>query len=202
MIDNNKTKKWLKNLRLFGINSEIHCSREEKVLNQECVGTRHVNLAVKHMHNDFDFQYENDLNHQLVFEDGKQILLFSIGEEDYYTDISFIHELIVYPTNNYKEMQVSGCLPLTSILNWYEGLIPVIYTDSLINNEFYDKDYLIIYDIGKEIFAFTITNFYQKFEIENSTYGKSIELSDKIFKFLDFCSYEDLLIKLRMNIML
>ena len=206
MSENDKVGRWLNNLKLFAINAEIHCSREEKVINQECVGTRHVNLAfnemIKHMHKDLNFQNENDLSQQVIIEGGNQVLLFSIGDNNYYTDISLIHELIAYPTTNYNEIRISDNLPMVSILNWYEGLIPLIDTDLLIDKESTDKNYLIIYDIGKEIFAFTISNFYPKHEIESSSYGESIEINGHYFELLDLSSYENELIKLRMKMVL
>ena len=203
MINDEKVERWLQNLRIFAINSEIHCSREEKQIKQECIGTRHVNLAfndmLKYMHGDFDLPYKNHLDQQLVLEGGRQILLFKIGNNNYYTDISLIHELLTYPTKNYHEMCVDDCLPIKSILNWYEGLVPVIYTDALLNEETDDRNYLIIYDIGKEIFAFTLSDFYQKYEIEPSEYGKTIHINKQSYKFLDLSSYEKELVKLRMN---
>ena len=61
---NDKVEFWLNNLKLFAINAEIHCSREEKVLKQEHIGTRNVNLAfnemIKHMYTDIA-SYEEQL---------------------------------------------------------------------------------------------------------------------------------------------
>lgn len=71
---------WLKNLKLFSLNSDVQCSREEKALNQQLIGTRHVNLAfkemIKHMHCDLEIKDTNFDCKPVVLENGIQILLF------------------------------------------------------------------------------------------------------------------------------
>lgn len=199
-----KVEFWLRNLKLFALNSEVHCSREEKIIKQELIGTRNVNLAfnemIKHMHSDMGFQYENIVKQPIVIKGGKQILLFTIGMNNYYTDISAIHEIITYPTRNYNQFKVNENPPMVAILNWYEGLVPVIQTHKLIEEELSEENYLLIYDINKEIYAFTITKIYPKHEIDSSLYGKEIEIDDKKIKYLDFSSYEKQLIDVRMKL--
>lgn len=134
-----KVEKWLKSLKLFALNSEVHCSREEKEINIELIGTRHVNLAfnqmIKHMHSDLGFEYDNAVVDSPVIEGGNQILLFTIGGNNYYTDISKIHEIIVYPAKNYNEFKLNDSSVIISILNWYEGLVPVINTGMLLKQD-------------------------------------------------------------------
>lgn len=198
-----KVEFWLNNLKLFALNSEVHCSREEKVIKQELFGTRNVNLAfnemVKQMHFDMKYQYENVVSQPAIIEGGRQILLFTIGSNNYYTDISAIHEIVTYPTRNYNQFKINENPPMIAILNWYEGLVPVIQTHVLLEENLAEENYLLIYDVGKEIYAFTTTKIYTKHEIERSSYGKEIEINDQKFKYLDFSSYENKLIEVRMK---
>lgn len=199
-----KVESWLKNLKLFALNSEVQCSREEKGINQELIGTRHVNLAfnemIKHMHADLDCQYENIISQPLVIAGGMQVLLFTIGNHHYYADISANHEILTYPTKNYQQFRINDNPPMIGILNWYEGLVPVIQTHILLEETFAQENYLLVQDIGKEIYAFTVTKIYAKHEIERSSYGQEITIDDQSFSYLDFSNYENQLIAIRMGL--
>jgi len=193
---------WLKNLKLFSLNSEIQCSREEKILKQELIGTRHVNLAfkemIKHMHCDMEIENYSVINSPVVKENGVQILLFAVGDVNYYTDITLIHEILKYPTKNYNQFAITNP-PMVGILNWYEGLVPVIQTSMMIKNDIAVENFMLVYDIGKEIFAFTVSDVYEKHEIESSFYSNDLTIGDRVFKHLDFESYEMSLIQTRMK---
>lgn len=152
------------------------------------------------MHEDMEVQYQSVVNPPAIIEGGKQILLFSIGTGYYYTEISLIHEIITYPTNNYHMFDVMDNLPMTGILNWYEGLVPIIKTGFLLEEEGREDNYLLIYDIGKEIFAFTVTDIFFKHEVDPLLYGKELKINNSVFNFLDFESFEDKLINLRMGL--
>lgn len=201
-----KVKKWLDNLRLFAVNSAVHCSREEKVLKQEQIGTRNVYFAfnemIKHMHSDFNIEWENVINESAIIEGGSQILLFGIGDNYFYSDISVIHEVISYPSKNYNEISISNNNKVIALLNWYEGLIPVIQTDIFLNESQGENNFLLVCDIGKEIFAFSVSTIYQKHEIYKEIYSSDIEVDGRVFRFLDFGKYEDQLVNLRMNLKL
>jgi len=211
MDSKDKIEFWLKNLQLFALNSEVQCSREEKVIKQELIGTRHVNFAfnqmLKHMHDDLSYPYENVVNQPVVIVDGRQVLLFKIGDDNYYTDITAIHEVLRYPTKNYNQIKINDNAPMVGILNWYEGLVPMIQTHLLLEEKKVEvkekveveENYLLVYDIGKEIFAFTITQVFPKHEIEKSVFGKDFEINDQFFKFFDFMSYEKRLIEIRLK---
>lgn len=198
-----KVENWLKNLKLFALNSEVQCSREEKAIKQELIGTRHVNVAfnemIKHMHLDMACQYDNIVSQPVVIEGGMQVLLFTIGNNHYYSDISAIHEILTYPTKNYNQFKVIDNPPMVGILNWYEGLVPVIQTHILLEEISADENYLLVQDIGKEIYAFSVTKIFTKHEIERSSYGQEITIDDQNFSFLDFSSYENQLIAIRMK---
>lgn len=58
-----QSKIWLNNLKLFALNSEVHCSREEKPIKQELIGTRNVNLAFNEMI-EFYKIYKSDVDHK------------------------------------------------------------------------------------------------------------------------------------------
>lgn len=197
---------WLDRLKLFAVNAEVHCAREERAFHQEHIGTRHVNQAfnhmIQHMHHDLEVPYDARFATAQVIEGGKQILLFTIGDNAYYTDIAEIHEVIAYPTQNYKQYPVSHNAPMVGILNWYEGLIPVIQTHALLNLPTSKEKYLLVYDIEKEIFGFTITTFYAKHEIEPNLYGQSLTVGEQTFNCLDFSEYAKSLIQIRMGLTL
>lgn len=199
-----KIEKWLDNLKLFSLNAEVHCSREEKAIEKELIGTRYVNLAFKgmieHMHSDFDVHYEDIATENRVIEGGKQILLIMVGEAYYYTDISMIHEIVVYPAKRYNQFNVKENPTIMGILNWYEGLVPVIRTHELLDEASIDEKFMLITDIGKEIYALAVTEVYSKYEVEISEYGKDLVINERHFKYIDFQSYENTLRDIRMKI--
>lgn len=198
-----KVEFWLNNLKVFALNSEVQCSREGKLLGQELIGTRHVNVAfndmIKHMHSDLGFEYREVISKPQVIEGGCQILLFSIGDGDFYTDISGIHEILTYPTKNYVQYTVEDNSPMVGILNWYEGLIPVIQTHDLIKKKSNEENFLLVYDIGKEIYGLTVTNVYAKHEIERSLNGSQIDIDGRQFSYLDFSIYATQLFEVRLT---
>lgn len=93
-------------------------------------------------------------------------------------------------------------MPMIGVLNWYEGLVPVIKTSEIINIESADEHYLFVYDIGKEIFAFIVSDVYDKQEIESSSYGKDLTIEGYVFKYVDFGSFESSLIQNRLRMKL
>lgn len=206
MDQTEKVKLWLERLKRFAINAEIHCSREEKVIRQELIGTRHVNMAfnemLRQMHQDFGCNYERVVDSPKVLKGGMQILLFAIGENHFYTDLSAIHEILSYPTQNYNQFTIQDNLPMVGILNWYEGMIPIIRTHELLNEKDSDESVLLVYDVGKEIYGFTVSHIYSKHEIESSLYGSTIQVKDFVFKYLDFNHFEKQLIATRMRLKL
>ena len=202
-----KLEKWLNHLRLFGLNAQVHCSREEKTLGQEHIGTRHVNVAyhqmIKHMHSDMNLPYAHELPFDHVVEGGKQVLLFQLGDANYYTDLSAIHEILTYPVKNYRQFQVEGNFPMTGLLNWYEGIIPVIHSQGLLEesaSEYSDAQFLLVYDVGKEIYGFTVTRVLSTYEIDASTYGADFQMDHQVFKCLDYTKYEKTLIQNRLSL--
>lgn len=205
-MEDKKVEMWLDNLKLFALNAEVHCSREERVVGQELVGTRNVNVAfdgmIKHMHADLNIMNKNIFIEPVIVPGGRQVLLFSIGGNNYYSDISEIHEIIKYPTNNYKQFNVEDHMPMVGILNWYEGLVPVMKTYSLLELEETQDKYLLVNDIGKEIYGFTVTDIYSKYEIERDLFGEELVISELKFKCIDFGTYEKQLINTRMNLKL
>lgn len=199
-----KVVKWLDNLKLFSLNAEVHCSREEKALNLEFTGTREVNIAfnemIKHMHQDLGFEYEGAITESTLIKGGRQILIFEIGERGYYTDITALHEVMTYPSRQYNQVSLKEEWPMIGILNWYEGLVPVIETHGLLGEPKSENKYLLIYDIGKEIFAFTVTKVYPKHEIKSSVFGQDICLDGREFKYANLERFEKHLIDMRLKI--
>lgn len=200
---NEKIEFWLKNLSLYALNADVHCSREEKVIGKEMMGTRYVNLALKglltEMHADLGYEYKKSVEDSVVLEGGLQVLLFKLGDEYYYTDLSLIHEVITYPKNNYYHFDVKDNAPMVGIINWYEGMMPIIQSHLLIGEDNLEENYALIYDIDKEMFAFTISDFIGKFEIEPNVYGEIIHVNQRKFTCLEFVSYEKQLIQTRLN---
>ena len=170
----------------------------------ELIDTRHVNLCfdelIFEMSEDFGLNIDNLHNENNIFEHSKQLIIFTISNQYYFTELKFIHEIINIKKRDKYIFKFNENELFYGILNWYEGLVPLVKTDVLINNKQDNFSHCVIIDVKKEKYGFIIDKIIQKIEIRENDMKEKISIGNITVKYINFEIYYEKLYKERLNL--
>lgn len=156
---------WLQRLKSFAVNALIHTSREEQALNINLSGTRSVNIALSYLIADMEkelgvnpstFQpFHFDLEQRLGLE-------LKIAEKHYCIPADRVHEILAFSPQDERFYPLEGQNGVLGLLNWHEGLVPVISAAELLQvSSGATPQIIVIYDVGKDLFGLAFDHFVQ-----------------------------------------
>lgn len=183
----------------------IHCAREEHFLKQKysenLLGCRYVNKAFEYLLKDMCDSFKEKYPGENVFpniiaSDNNQIIVGKIKSKYIGFDMKYCHEVVEIEKRKESIVKVNIDNGIYGIMNWGEGFVPLIEASYFINkienlgeNEHQNK-YVVIYDMGKDLFGILFDELLQKSEIlkdcsfekikNNELIDKSVKLNNQL----------------------